>query len=360
MRSLLLAFVLCGTAAAQTPLIQPNIFVAEGAARTHGFTMVVPGASLGVCRIDACGGSLTLDGVAIDPINVFVAGSQVSVFFQNDFPAGPADLELRLPSRTIRVADAITFVANADYETILLPHTPGEALPGANGSNWRVEMLLRNDSPYSLRFDLPMHPRTLISPPPPDWFVVPPQTTANVNLFSLTGPARVRVPKIAAKDVVFETRFYDEARLGTNFGTRVPTVREHEFRHGVTTIPGVPLGTGFRSTVRVFSPDGERRVFRVRVLSHPVLQTGAWEVPPIQPVVGELLATYTARAEYTDAVFKEGGPWSAPMASIPVPDFPGHTRVQVQLDVVDAADAPYWAYVSVTNNETQQVTLLTP
>ena len=363
MRSLFLTLFLCGTVAAQTPLIQPNILVAEGASRSHGFTMLVPGANLGVCRIDVCGGTLTIDGVTIDPINVFVIGSQVNVHLANDFPPGSADVELRMPNGTTRVPGGLTFVADEDYETILLPHTPGDPLPGANGSLWRVEMLLRNGSPYSVLFELPMHPRTLVSPPPPDWFVVPALTTANVNLFSLTGPARLRVPKIAAKDVVFETRFFDESRLGTNFGTRVPTVREHDFRYGVTTIPGVPVGNHFRSTVRVFSPDGERRSFEVRVLSHPVLETRPWDVPPLQPVTGELLATYTVRAEYADAVFKEGGPWSVPMASIPVPDFPGHTRVQVQINnvfIADAPSTPYWAYVSVTNNETQQVTLLTP
>ena len=367
MRSFLLTFLLCSTAAAQTPtveLIQPNLLPAEGRARDRqGLIMLVANADLGNnCRIDICGGTLTIGGVAIDPINVFVSGAELRAFFSNDFPPGPADIELRMPGMTIQAPGGVTFVSDADYETILLPHTPGVSIPGANGSNWRVEMLLRNDSPYSLRFDLPMYPFTLISPPPPDWFLVPARTTASVSIWSDSGPARVRVPKIAAKDVIFETRFYDQARLGTNFGTRVPAVRQQELRRGSTTIPGVPVNTGFRSTVRVFSPDGASHDFRVSVLTHPVLATAPWSVPPLRPVLSKLLATYVVHAEATDfdVESKGRGPWSTPHASLALPDFPDNARVQVQIEVVDAADAPYWAYVSVTNNETQQVTLLTP
>jgi hypothetical protein len=363
MRTFLLALLLGTTAAAQTNAvksIQPNILEAEGSRRRFGVAVTVQNVKLPQCRVDLCGGTLTIGGLAIDPINVFLFESGFNIFFSNDFPSGPADLELRLPALTLRVPNALTFVADADYETILLPATPGSPLPGANGSLWRVEMLLRNDSPYSFRIEVPMHPHTLVSPPPPDWFIVPPQTTANVHVHTEGAALRVRLPKIVAKDVVFQTRFFDDARLGTNFGTRVPTVREHEFRRGVTTLPDIPLGSAFRSTLRVFSPDGVRRAYRVRVLEHRVTETGPWVTPPVDPVPAPLLASYEVHSEYTDDPFKQGGPWSAPMASFPVPASPGHERVQIQIEPVDAPDAPYWAYVSVTNNATQQVTLLTP
>ncbi|HUR79715.1 MAG TPA: hypothetical protein VM733_03050 [Thermoanaerobaculia bacterium] len=363
MRTFLLTLLLSGTAAAQTPTVkyvQPNLVKAEGSLRRFGFAIYFQNAKLPQCRIDFCGGTLTVGGQAIAPDNVFLSESTVGAWFANDFPPGPADVVLRLPDRTITVPNAVTFVADADYETILLPHTPGNPLPGANGSRWRVEMLLRNDSPYSVMLEVPMFEYTLISPPPPDWFVVPPQTTANVHVYTDGGPLRVRLPKIAVKDLVVQTRFYDDARLGTNFGTRVPTVREHDFRRGTTTLPDVPTGSGFRSTVRVFGPDGVRRVFRVRVLTQPLLETGPWLTPPIDPVPASEIAAYEVQTEDTGDPVKQGGPWSVTLASLAIPAFPGHERVQIRIEPVDAPDAPYWAYVSVTNNETQQVTLLTP
>lgn len=366
MRSLLLALLLCGTVAAQTPAVryvQPDLIVAEGAKRTHGFVMPLANFTPRYCRIDICegGGTLLIAGVPIDPVNVWFVGSALSVYFGGDFPPGPSDIELRVPGITIRAPGTITFVSDADFETILLPHIPGDPLPGANGSMWRVEMFVRNDSPHSLKFDLPMFGYTLVSPPPPDWFIVPPQTTAEVATYSLNGPARMRLPAIAAASIVFATRLWDESRATENFGTRIPTVRERDFRRGAITIPGVPMGTVFRNTVRVFSPDGERHQFRVRVLTHATLPAAAWgPYPPHEPVIAEVLATYTVSAEANDPADKSGFPWSVPMASIPIPYFPGNTKVQVQIDVVDDERAAYWAYVSVTNNETQQVTLLTP
>jgi hypothetical protein len=363
MRSLLLVFLLCGTAAAQTPAVkyvQPSLLEAEASRRTSGFVIVFENVQFPSCRLDQCGGTLTVGGQPILPPHATLFNSTLFVGLANDFPPGPADVELRMPALTIRVPNAVTFVADADYETLLLPHTPGDPLPGANGSLWRVEMLLRNDSPYAVRLAVPMFGHTLVSPPPPDAFVVPAQTTANVHVHTEGGPLRVRVPKIAVRDLVFQTRFYDEARLGTNFGTRVPTVREHEFRRGTTTLPDVPTGSAFRSTVRVFSPDGVRRAFRVRVLTHALMETGPWQSPPVDPAPLSEIATYEVQTEYTGDPFKQDGPWSVPMASLPLPMLPGHERVHVRIEAVDAPDAPYWAYVSVTSNETQQVTLLTP
>jgi len=146
MRAPLAVLLFAGTVAAQTPsirMIQPNLVPATG---EKGVTILTD-ASFGACRIDFCGITLRIGGIDIDPTSVFVVGAQMNAYFSEPFPPGPADVEIRTPTATMRAPGAITFVAADEYETVLLPHTPGSPLQGANGSDWRVELLLHNESP---------------------------------------------------------------------------------------------------------------------------------------------------------------------------------------------------------------------
>lgn len=314
--------------------------------------------NFGYGRAELFGISLRIGGIDVTPMNTFVSGTSIGTYFGETLPPGPADVEIRTPDATLRAPGAITFVAPANYETVLLPHSPGDQLiSGAHGSLWRIELLAHNDSPYSVRLDVPMYPYTLVSPPPPDFFILPPETTANVVLATNDGPLQLRLPTIALEKMTFVTRIYD-SRSGSDFGTAIPAVRERDFRRGKTTIPGVSSDDRFRATLRVFTPGFKPREFRVRVLTQSELQPQPWDRPPFEPVIAEVLGTYTLR---TLADEPKQGEWTVSMGTLPLPAFAGNARIQVQIEPADATSTdPYWAYVSITNNDTQHVTLLTP
>lgn len=344
------------TAAFAAPAIQaidPAVFATQGGNRYA--RVVLTGIDLGICGTNCPGVSVLAGGEAVP---FFGNGSKLLITVPDDMPPGVANLEVHTAQGNAAVEDAMLFVAPSEFETILLPHAGGgEDVPGANGSVWRAESFIRNDSAWSLRFDLPLFPQTLISPSFVEFLTVAPHATVNLELANAHAPVRVMVPKALASQVTFETRLYDASRDDQTFGTRVPTVRETDFRHGVTTIPGVPMGSRFRANVRVFSVDGQRHAYHVRVLTQPDVF-----VPPFEgyttPLPVETLAELPVTTEL-DPLW-EGSVWDVAFATLALPVVPASTpKLQVQIEPLDG-DAPFWAYVSVTNNDTQQVTLLTP
>jgi len=144
----------------------------------------------------------------------------------------------------------------------------------------------------------------------------------------------------------------DLARQAESWGTEIPVVRANEFRKGTIHLLSVPTDPRFRLALRLYDPHATNRLaVTVRVYDQAaenLLRT--FSLPLRTPEVNHF-------PEYNS-----------------YPAFPGYAEVNnfvdlagafvpetVRIEVVASdPNAGYWGFVSITNNETQQVTTITP
>lgn len=238
-----------------------------------------------------------------------------------------------------------------DLERVMLPVVIGG--PGAFGSVWvaNVTAFARTDDSIALRMRdcssgctesvmLSANTMTKLNPVP------------NVG----SQAAFVYVPHALSDKVDFSLRVQDTSRQSQTWGTELPVVFAHDFTDTIW-LHDVPVGSGFRSALRVYGYTALAQIFTVNVFDEsgtgfldsrtettvPASSSGADEEP-----LSPSSRTYASLAEA-------------------FPSLAGHDRVQIQITSQAGAlvnppplPTPIWAFVSVTNNETQHVTTVTP
>ena len=223
--------------------------------------------------------------------------------------AGTVDLTVNIAGKKkITLPAAFTFEDSTTYERLLLPVVVSNA-PGAFGSIWTTEVLLSNNTDAAVSIqNVVIQPHQSVSLPaanePNGVFLLVPRGNVDVQL-------RVR----------------DLSREAQTFGTSIPVVRTTEFRP-IVRIHGVPTDSRFRSTLRIYNYPGESGAVRLQIFDE---------------ATGALLVSNTVTAFIQ-----------------PVPPFTGHDRVRIEVDSNVDPPRPIWAFVSITNNETQHVTVIAP
>ena len=237
-----------------------------------------------------------------------------------------------------------------DYERVLIPIVPTPGLPGAFESVWASGFWIRNTGDQA----------AWVTEGPPtcgigfcqDHHVLFPGTTWRwENAARAVDQPGYLVHVQRGRDFSFNLRVRDLSRADRSWGTEIPVVLESELLRGDTELINIPNEDGFRVLLRVYDPSAlPGRSVRVRVYD----------------VRGDLLL---------------GERWLAlddVRLPLPVPDFPFHPGY-AQLYLSDASfpsiaghpllrieirpepqDLAYWAFVTVTHNETQHVTTITP
>jgi hypothetical protein len=141
-------------------------------------------------------------------------------------------------------------------------------------------------------------------------------------------------------------RVTDVTRQATSHGVEIPVVHRDDFTEtGRISLLGVPIDPRFRNTLRIYSLGrGPQRVsVQVGNQAHQIT---------LQPGEDMFEPSY---AQFTD---------------FPLPaDLPaGQDTIRVVVDAIPACPIcplphvlpPVWAFITVTNNETQQITTITP
>jgi hypothetical protein len=240
----------------------------------------------------------------------------------------------------------------ADLETLILPFTVTRfgSLPGAHGSLWQTEIWIRNRGSAPVR----MTQFGCIGPFPCYWLEIPPMTTTRLEdvinpAGSVTGHpgALLHVEPGLAGDLQLNMFIRDVSRSLETWGTEIPIVRESDLRSGPIDFLNVPNEDGFRVLLRAYhSSELRDAAITVRVfdLETDVL-VGERDVPFILDGARDL-QPYPGFAG-TD---------------ISVGSFPGisgHSRLRVEVTPGDQ-ELRFWAFISITRNETQHVTTITP
>lgn len=256
---------------------------------------------------------------------------------------GPARVTIFEYDFGIDTGLTFTFEGEAEdaFDRLLLPvFTP--PIRGAFGSEFRTELKMSLDRASAARVPVYglMDPKIYGDSP---WELHPDVRSLRVDE-GFGNPGRfLYVPKGTAKELSMNLRAYDVSRAGQNYGTQIPIVPESAFAtDGYASrlgLIGVPTSPPFRSTLRIYGTPDWGTLLYVDIEMHGVTETRS---VPLLP---------------------SGNPYEPSYAEISLPDG-GIVNIWITVytpPISALLPAPdIWAFVSVTNNETQHITTITP
>lgn len=242
----------------------------------------------------------------------------------------------------------------AGYDRVLIPVLSEGIQPGAFGTLWLSELVGKNESPTETQaftsecaffcdcVVITCSPQTLS--PGTVFNIVPSGVEWNPGHILYVGRSRMG-------QLPMQLRVRDISRSATSYGTEVPLVWESETTREAIHLLNIPLDSRFRQHLRVYALGRSSELFeaRVRIYSFPgdllladvPLRLAAVDEPeqsdefPSQPAYAEILSLASA-----------------------VSGFDGDA---IRLEIIPESPAgQFWAFVAVTNNDTQHVTLVTP
>ena len=253
----------------------------------------------------------------------------------------------------VALALSLTFAVAAtaqEYERVLLPVVVQGIVPGAYGSLWVSEFTFQNASRLSVLTD----PRPCEIEADNDCraSLVPAGSIVHFRPGATDQGRAVRttfmlIPKSVAKEVHLRLTIKDISRADQSDGIELPIVRESEFRTEKISLLDIPAQR-FRATLRIYNSAETPTSVRVRVFDLQATRSAL-----VDRIV-HLDATQIADTGHflTPGFAELGDLITEALQRMPALE---HARIEI-----DPAGAPVWAFVSITNNTTQQVSLVTP
>jgi hypothetical protein len=225
---------------------------------------------------------------------------------------------------------------HSSLQRLLLPvFTP--PVKGAFGSEFRTQLSLtstgpRNAQVFGLEDLCPIENCTRY--PQHDY---PLEVTTNTSLPVPSGnPGRFVYTSVEDLDLLAgNLRVFDVTRSASNYGTEIPIVRQDDFDNTRIDLVGIPTDPRFRNTLRIYGD--EVRTVYVTVSGRPsVLVT-------LTPGEDIFSPTYGVFTDF--------------------PIGPGMVNVTIESPIPPTSPPTFfeiWAFVSVTNNDTQLISTITP
>ena len=231
------------------------------------------------------------------------------------------------------------FIGNATREQYLLPVFV-EPVKGAHGSEFRTELRGLNTSPNQVIDIWGLEIACRFTPPICNWIedpmvqlepIVGGADLLDYRVFQTGTPGRfIEIPREHTENVSLTLRVYDTSRSAENRGTEIPIVRTSDFRRKPFALLGVPRDPRFRNTLRLYATGPTT----VRVSNDVDFEPHTLTLPAGEHVFDPAYAQFTN--------FPTGN---------------GVMRVYIE----PAANGPaVWGFISVTNNDTQHITTITP
>jgi hypothetical protein len=255
------------------------------------------------------------------------------------------DVAVSQSNGNARIENAFTYSGNIDtaFERILLPSFVSY-IDGVQGSRFVSDLQIRpaknpGTRIFGIRFCHPIHP-TIGCMPDDDLSELPFTVVDNARSpeWRYEGkPGRfVYVPR-NDPPVVMNFRAFDVSRDAQNFGAEIPVVRGREMSTKPIKLLGVPTDPRFRNTLRIYATTPAAVVVSYGDVIHDL---------PLEP--GENLFD-PAFAQFTNFPIGTGTIDVTVELEEALPPFPGFPP-----------PPPFWAFISVTNNDTQAITTITP
>ncbi|HEY0141590.1 MAG TPA: IPT/TIG domain-containing protein [Thermoanaerobaculia bacterium] len=274
-------------------------------------------------------------------------------------PAGTVDLTVRMADgRKVTAPDAYTFTAGAEdaWEKVLLPIYFDGPVSGGGGSRWQTEFWVRNngDEPVDLAPWPCLDSFACPAVVPLTYSLAAGTTLRNLPPFfraPSANPSRLLyVRRNQAENVSMNLRVADLSRSTANAGTELPVVRGDEYETRAVNLLNVPYDPPrFRMHLRVYDVALTQSRFRVTLYAQAEGATTQVEHSV------ELTATTIETGDFrTQAAFAEYN-----FAELELLDkvWPKAFRIEV---TPLSPGSRFYPLVSVTNNDTQLITLVTP
>jgi hypothetical protein len=278
------------------------------------------------------GATITIGGVMV-PASSDVDG--ILVAQAPPHAPGAVDVIVNSTSGTVSAKAGLIYYdpAAADpavFEPILFPLSFQG--PGAFGSQWTTEsFVLAEGSVAYFRDPLPCAACST-------------KLSANAQLSNNSNPWGhvLYAMRGTTGTADFASRIRDTSRAAQTAGTEVPIVHERDFR-GQLRFPNIPVDSRFRTTLRLWSL-GDFPEF------HALVYPGSNLVAPLYVTRIPGTSMYFGSADLTSLLPQAK---TTPVSVTVFPSgFPGTLSSVLQ--------PPIWGMLSITNNDTQQVTIVSP
>jgi hypothetical protein len=241
------------------------------------------------------------------------------------------------------------------YERFLFPVYLDGEVPGANGSRWVTQLWLRNNS--SEFISLAPWPCGEVCAPviPLTRTLLPGESLQNLPPFfrpPSANPSRILyVTKAWADRVSTNIRLFNAAGDAFDAGTEIPVVRENDPLTSTVQFHSIPLNDRFRVMLRIYDLSYNESRFRVRIYEQA---SGTSTTPPMREL--DLITTLDEIGEFkTKAAYASYADFNTLL------EHPGGRPPSLRVEVEPLTQGSrFWAFVSITNNTTQRVTLVTP
>jgi len=221
------------------------------------------------------------------------------------------------------------------FEKVLIPVILNG--PGALGSNWVTEIFMRNDNAYFVELWRPIAGSSAVTPSTPLSFGSATNSPGGIFLIA---------PREAATALKFHAMVRDTSRGDIEWGTQIPIVRETSFVSQIDLLD-IPVDQRFRTMLRIYSlqPVAPTATIGLTVYS---LDDGKDVRHFLWP-----MSVPTACTDATSCADKPGYAAISDLTSgVSAP------RIGVRVDAYTAIKV--WAFATVTNNNTQHVTVISP
>ena len=255
---------------------------------------------------------------------------------------GPVDVTIDRGGSVLRATAAFYYVPNdkspdpAFYEPVLFPVAFNGV--GAFGTLWNTDIQLRNENDFAVStwplsaFNLGCSMFGFECPT-----LLDPHSTRTTGA-NVPGGFVVSFPRQATPKIHFGLLVRDLSRQSEALGTEIPVVREKDLFGRTLELLNVPTDPRFRVTLRVYqlgTPAEIGLIIRPLDSEEPLVSTFVFPAgTPAYVQVSDLVATY--------------------------PQLAGKGPLRILLMPPVSGNPTLWGFASVTNNETQHVTTISP
>jgi hypothetical protein len=240
-------------------------------------------------------------------------------------------------------------VTRDDFEMLLAPIALSAPRAGAAGSLWISDLWAYNDSDTPVMFSSVGRPTCPICTDP--LRLEPGEMRRIQEELSEDGfrpGVLMYVEKSRRTDVTLSLHIRDVSKSDQHLGTELPIVSESEFLAHPISLLDITTSHLYRANLRIYSVGSAAPRFRVSYFAGSASS----------PVKSEII-TLGGRGFFVDAEFPPFPQNATVYDFTSAPELQGIPSVRVRIEPLDDG-TKYWAFVALTNNETNLVTVVTP
>ena len=318
---------------------KPSVTVQPSLGPSAGGTTVVIVASVPRC-VTCPPPTITFGGVPAPDVTVLDA----TTFRATTPPHAPGAVEVRVTtdmgeqhSHAFRYYDPAAAPLPALFERVLIPIVYNG--PGAHGSIWATELAVRNANAFGVTLWRPTRGLP----------VIPSSKAQTLDLDQAPSGVFLTVPHEASAALHMNLLVRDTSREMSDWGTEVPIVRANDFSAVPFELLNVPVDSRYRTTLRIYLL-GSYPVF-ARVVLYSMVNGGT--------LAADLISLSSAEPCPGVDPCNSDKPSFAIVNDLPK-TFRLGTSDRIGIRIEPWIPVPMWAFLTITNNETQRVTVISP